>query len=112
MRYTAVSLLFFALLSDEVLLAAGPETALNKVPAGYQQAVADSNSLEQQPISIRGNRALPKTLFITPWKQLGAPLDSDPLGAPTEQLAPLERDLFLRELEVYHDGFPAEDSWQ
>lgn len=112
MRYAAACWLFVVLLADGNLLAAGSEAELDKAPAGYQHAVAGDNSLEQQPISIRGNRALPKTLFITPWKKLGAPLDSDPYGAPTEQPTPVERDLFLKELEVYHDGFPAEDSWQ
>ncbi|MEH6649859.1 MAG: hypothetical protein V7707_07540 [Motiliproteus sp.] len=113
MRYAASSLLFvvlfLALLLNCVPLAQGQE---DQASAGRQQAQANSNSLEQQPIAIRGNKALPKTLFIAPWKQLGSPLGSDPFAAPAaEQPVPLERDLFLKELEVYHDGVPAEDSW-
>ena len=33
--------------------------------------------LEQETLSIRGNRGLPKTVYIAPWKRLGEPLEGE-----------------------------------
>ena len=49
---------------------------------------------------IIGNRELPKVLYIVPWKK---PLPGDLAGRPTasvldEVLAPVDRDVFRREL--------------
>ena len=49
---------------------------------------------------IIGNRELPKVLYIVPWKK---PLPGDLSGRPTtslldEVLAPIDRDVFRREL--------------
>ncbi len=63
-------------------------------------------SLEQDQLSIRGNRALPKTLYIAPWKRLGAPLEGDALNSRLEdKLDPVEQDLFRKELELHRDGY-------
>jgi hypothetical protein len=53
---------------------------------------------------IIGNRELPKVLYIVPWKK---PLPGDLNGRPVksvvdEALAPLDRDVFRR--EVRYDG--------
>lgn len=53
--------------------------------------------------SIIGNRELPKVLYIVPWKK--APV-GDLIGRPVESLldevlAPLDRDVFRRQVE-YH----------
>jgi len=53
--------------------------------------------------SITGNRELPKVLYIVPWKK--APV-GDLVGRPVESLldevlAPLDRDVFKRQVE-YH----------
>ena len=62
--------------------------------------------LEQQTISIKGNQGLPKTLYIAPWKRVGAPLQSDALeGDVGEETKPLERDIFQRELELQRQGY-------
>jgi len=62
--------------------------------------------LEQETISIKGNQGLPKTLYIAPWKRVGAPLQSDELegdiGTETE---PVERDMFQHELELQRQGY-------
>ena len=64
------------------------------------------DSFEQDPLSIRGNRALPKTLYIAPWKRLGAPLEGDALKSRLEdKLDPVEQDLFRKELELHQDGY-------
>jgi len=52
---------------------------------------------------IRGNRELPKVLYIVPWKR---PLPSDRVGRPPssvldEALAPVDREVFEREVR-YH----------
>jgi hypothetical protein len=53
---------------------------------------------------IIGNRELPKVLYIVPWKK---PLPGDLSGRPTvsvldEALAPVDRDVFRR--QVQYDG--------
>lgn len=53
--------------------------------------------------TIVGNRELPKALHIVPWKSAEA---GDLAGRPMnslidEILAPVDRDVFLRELEYY-----------
>ena len=62
--------------------------------------------LEQETISIKGNQGLPKTLYIAPWKRVGAPLKSDGLeGDVGEESEPVERDMFQRELELQRQGY-------
>jgi hypothetical protein len=62
--------------------------------------------LEQDTISIKGNQGLPKTLYIAPWKRVGAPLESDALeGELGEETEPLERDMFQHELELQRQGY-------
>lgn len=63
-------------------------------------------ALEQEKISIRGNQALPKTMFIAPWKRLGAPLEGKALQSSVpEKLDPVERELFRRELKLHREGY-------
>ena len=62
--------------------------------------------LEQETISIKGNHGLPKTLYIAPWKRVGAPLESEGLeGEFGEETEPVERDMFQRELELQRQGY-------
>jgi hypothetical protein len=62
--------------------------------------------LEQETISIKGNQGLPKTLYIAPWKRVGAPLESDGLeGDIGEESEPVERDMFQHELELQRQGY-------
>ena len=67
--------------------------------AGY---TADRADLEET--TIRGNRELPKVLYIVPWKQ---PATGELLGKPgksllDEVLAPVDRDVFRRQVEYYN----------
>ena len=72
-------------------------------PAGAEE------QLEQETILIKGNQGLPRTLYIAPWKRVGAPLPSDTLeGEIGEEQEPLERDLFQRELELHRRGYSTE----
>ena len=55
---------------------------------------------EIDPTKIIGNRELPKVLYIVPWKK---PLPGDLAGRPPvsvvdEALAPLDRDVFKRQV--------------
>lgn len=69
-------------------------------------SVVGQENLEQDELSIRGNRALPKTLYIAPWKRLGAPLEGDALNSRLEdKMDPVEQDLFQKELELHQDGY-------
>ena len=62
--------------------------------------------LEQETISIKGNQGLPKTLYIAPWKRVGAPLESDELeGEVGQEMQPVERDIFKRKLELQRQGY-------
>lgn len=62
--------------------------------------------LEQDTISIKGNQGLPATLYIAPWKRVGAPLESDKLeGDIGNETEPVERDIFQRELELQRQGY-------
>ena len=64
-----------------------------------------AQELEQDPIVIKGEQGLPKTLYIAPWKRVGGPLEAGPLqGGWEPDDRPLERELFLRELELRDRG--------
>jgi len=64
---------------------------------------AAEETLALDGATIVGNRELPKALHIVPWKAAepgdlaGRPLNS----LVNEILAPVDRDVFLRELEYY-----------
>ena len=68
-------------------------------------AVAEEQ-LEQETISIKGNQALPKTLYIAPWKRVGAPLEGGRIdGEIAEESKPVERDMFQHQLELQRQGY-------
>jgi len=61
--------------------------------------------LDLEGTAIIGNRELPKILYIAPWK----PPELSNLDAPrstllSEEIAPLDRDVYQREL-YYFDSF-------
>lgn len=65
-----------------------------------------AEQMEQETIVIKGNQELPKTLYIAPWKRVGAPLDSNQVQVEIgEEAEPVERDLFLHELELNRQGY-------
>ena len=65
-----------------------------------------AEQMEQETIVIKGNQELPKTLYIAPWKRVGAPLDSGQVQVEVgEEAEPVERDLFLHELELNRQGY-------
>ena len=67
------------------------------------QSTQAEDRLDLEGTSIRGNRELPKVLYIAPWKKpgmsdLGRPLDS----LVNEVMAPLERKEFQRQIKYYY----------
>ncbi len=65
--------------------------------------VQAADQLDLEGTTITGNQELPKALHIVPWKPAAA---GDLAGRPMnslvdEALAPIDRDVFLRELEFY-----------
>lgn len=69
-------------------------------------ALASASAMAQDravidPTTILGNRELPKVLYIVPWKK---PVPGDLTGRPLvsvvdEALAPIDRDVFRRQLQ-------------
>ncbi len=70
---------------------------------------ASEAPLEQDTLTIEGNRGLPKTLYIAPWKRLGAPLEGNAYESdPDREPVPVERDRLQRELELHREGYSLE----
>jgi len=66
-------------------------------------AVVAQERIDLEGTSIIGNKELPKVLYIVPWKS--APV-GDLVSRPVESLldealAPLDRDVFRRQVEYY-----------
>ncbi|MGZ5184736.1 MAG: hypothetical protein ACXWCO_06490 [Caldimonas sp.] len=87
-------------------LAAPPKGAAAKLPAAAAAAsaaasVPTQDRAELERTQIIGNRELPKVLYIVPWKK---PLPGDltcrpPVSVLDEALAPLDRDVFRRQVQ-------------
>ena len=78
---------------------AAPATAPAPAPAPASAPAQDRADLERT--QIIGNRELPKVLYIVPWKK---PLPGDLTGRPPvsvldEALAPVDRDVFRRQVQ-------------
>jgi hypothetical protein len=70
-----------------------------KAPASAEPAKADQADIDRT--QILGNRELPKVLYIVPWKK---PMPGDLAGRPPtsvidEALAPIDRDVFRRQVQ-------------
>ena len=87
-----------------------PATEAPATPAEEPAVVADDpappstmDHLELDPTSITGNRELPKVMVIVPWKRADL---GDLTGRPAnsllnEVLAPVDREVFRRELRYF-----------
>ena len=62
-----------------------------------------ADSLDLEGTTITGSQELPKALHIVPWKSAEAgELAGRPMNSLVDEiLAPIDRDVFLRELEYY-----------
>ena len=69
----------------------------------FASGAQDADTLDLEGTTITGNQELPKALHIVPWKtpQAGE-LAARPMNSLVDEiLAPIDRDVFLRELEYY-----------
>ena len=76
-------------------------TALATATLVFSCAAQAQDRAEVAPSQIIGNRELPKVIYIVPWKK---PLPGDLAGRPgasilDEALAPVDRDVFRRQLQ-------------
>jgi hypothetical protein len=71
------------------------------IQAGVAQ---DRIDLEVEGTAVIGNRELPKVLYVVPWKRSELAEDDPGVrGLVDEALAPLDREVFVREVEYYYE---------
>ncbi|SDZ98660.1 hypothetical protein [Microbulbifer marinus] len=62
----------------------------------------DTKVKELSGISIIGNKEAPKSLYIVPWKSSEVGVESDLVSSlMDDKLKPLDKEVFMRELEFY-----------
>lgn len=66
-------------------------------------SIVAEDRIDLEGTTITGNRELPKVLYIVPWKRT---LSGELVGKPVqslldEALAPVDRDVFRRQVEYY-----------
>ena len=78
-------------------------TLLAAALAGVTLLAHGADKLDMDGTTVIGNRELPKALHIVPWKAADSgDLAGRPLNSLVDQtLEPLDRDVFLREIEYY-----------
>src|SRR5690349_9896648 len=82
---------------------AAAEPSARRETAGGAQAVVRNDRLNLDTTVVTGNRELPKVLYIVPWKKsdLGE-MPSQPFNTLLDEaLAPVDRDVFRREVTYY-----------
>ena len=84
-----------------LLVAISPARAEQNRPTADQKSASREETKELSGMSIVGNDEAPKSLYIVPWK-------SSELGQGTsmnmmlnERDVPVDRDVFMRQLEYY-----------
>jgi len=95
-----------SLAEDSVVTEAEPAVVAQTLP----RASADQLLLDRT--SIRGNQELPRVLYIVPWKDsrlgniIGRPVNS----LIDEVLAPVDRDVFLRQTKYFDQLYGSGES--
>jgi hypothetical protein len=91
--------------TEDISVNSGSDVALDQVerPEATQRKRTDADRLQLDATSIRGNQELPRVLYIVPWKDAAI---GDLVGKPVnslidEVLAPLDRDVFLRQTKYF-----------
>lgn len=69
--------------------------------AGEPDGTGDSAAKLITGIAIVGNDEAPKSLFIVPWKSSELGVEASLNRALNEQDVPVDRDVFLRQLDFY-----------
>jgi hypothetical protein len=89
-----------------------PAAASAKIPAGTgQKGPNASDRLELGTATVTGDREQPKVMYIVPWKRSDiGDLAGKPMNSLVDEiLAPVDRDVFKREV-VYYKAVQAEAS--
>lgn len=79
---------------------------LSLIAAPAVAAKKKEDVVEMSGISIIGNRELPKTLFIVPWKNSEVGVETELTNTLNEGMQPLDREVFEREVEYYEFSKP------
>jgi hypothetical protein len=80
-------------------------------PAGGQKAPGSADRLELGTATVTGDREQPKVMYIVPWKKSDiGDLAGKPMNSLVDEiLAPVDRDVFKREV-VYYKAVQADTS--
>jgi len=70
----------------------------------FSVVVSAEEPIEMKGTNIRGSSELPKVLYIVPWKkaELGDILMQAGISMFDDELAPLDRDVFRRQVQYYN----------
>ena len=86
--------------------APGPSAAHTavRVPAAGQKPSAKADRLDLGTATVTGDREQPKVMYIVPWKRSDiGDLAGKPMNSLVDEiLAPVDRDVFKREVIYYH----------
>jgi len=87
-------------------------TEVDSAVAAQTLPRASADQLLLDRTSIRGNQELPRVLYIVPWKdsQLGNVVGNPVNGLIDEVLAPVDRDVFLRQTKYFDQLYGSGDS--
>jgi hypothetical protein len=89
--------------ADSASPAVSTKAATNTAAAGKKSATP-ADRLDLELTVVTGNRELPKVLYIVPWKksEIGE-LPAQPFNTLLDEvLAPVDRDVFKREVKYFH----------
>jgi hypothetical protein len=81
-----------------------PAKEVSKSQAKDKPAAEQAKSSEAKELSgmsIVGNDEAPKSLYIVPWKSSEIGVETSLHSALNEKDAPVDRDVFMRQLEFY-----------
>lgn len=84
------------------IILASPLSLAQDEESGEQEKKVDDEVKSLSGISIIGNKEAPKSLYIVPWKSSEVGVESDLASSlMDDKLQPLDKEVFMRELEFY-----------
>jgi hypothetical protein len=79
-----------------------PALLLAAVNVAAEEKKVDNEVKELSGISIIGNKEAPKSLYIVPWQNSEVGVETSlSSGLLDDNMMPVDKDVFLRELEFY-----------
>ena len=90
------------------------DTSARAAAVATPRAKNASDRVDLDPTTVTGNQELPKVMYIVPWKRSDiGDLGGKPMNSLVDEiLAPVDRDVFKREVVYYHalQAGPAQDA--